>query len=66
MSDLPVDMGLDDTNIRILTIDPLPSKFCNALIWGQVGRAGIDFLVKYTCSWYKLVTAIFIDYIGHG
>ena len=66
MSDLPVDMGLDDTNIRILTIDPLPSKFCNALIWGQVGRAGIDFVVEYTCSWAKSATSTLIDYIGHG
>lgn len=37
MNDMPPDMGLDDTTVHIPTIDPLPTKFFNALIWGQVG-----------------------------
>ena len=66
IKDMPLDMGLDDTSVHIPTIDPLPSKFFNALIWGQVGRPGIDFVVEYTCHWDASVTAPLIDYTGHG
>lgn len=35
MIDLPPDLGLDDTSLEIPTIDPLPTKFLTALIWGD-------------------------------
>ena len=64
--DMPLDMGLDDTSVHIPTIDPLPSKFFNALIWGQVGRSGIDFVVEFTCHWDASITTPLIDYTSHG
>ena len=66
MKDMPAHMGLNDTSVHIPTIDPFPSKFFNALIWDQVGRLGIDFVVGYTCDWDALVTDPLIDYADHG
>ena len=66
IKDMPLDMGLDDTSVHIPTIDPLPSKFFNALIWGQVGQPGIDFVVEYTCHWDVSITPPLVDYTGHS
>ena len=62
MKDLSLDVGLDDTTLQILTIDPLPSKLLTALIWGQVGREGIDFVVDYNCNWVNSITVPLLEY----
>ena len=66
MRDLPRNIGLDDISIEIPTIDSLPTKFLTALIWGEVGRDGIDFVVEYNCNWYNSITTPLIEYTRAG
>ena len=66
MRDLPKNIGLDDVSIEIPTIDPLPTKFLTALMWGEVGRDGIDFVVEYNCNWYNSITTPLIEYTRAG
>ena len=57
---------MDDTALRIPTVDPLPSKFLITLIWVQLGRDVIDFLVEYTYNWANLITVPLIEYTRHS
>ena len=66
IKELSSDIELDDTDLHILIIDPLPFKFLTALIWGQLGRDCVDFVVEYTCNWVNSITVPLIEYTQHG
>ena len=50
------DMGLDDSSVHIPNIDPLFTKFFTSLIWGHIGRDGIDVRVEFTSNWVDSVS----------
>ena len=66
VKDLTSDFGLDDSSVRIPTIEPLPSKYFTALIWGQVCRSGVDFIVEFTSNWKNSITVPLIEYTRSG
>ena len=55
MTDFSIDLGLDDCSVHITSIDPMPSKFFTALMWGIVACTGIDFVVVFSSSWLTAV-----------
>ena len=66
MADFTPDFGLDDCSVHIPTIDPLPSNFFTGLMWGEVARPGVDFVVDFISSWLTAVGPPLIEYTGHG
>ena len=59
----PSEIGLDNPIIRLPFIDLLPTKFFTAIVWGNVGREGINSAVKFSTNWVKSVTPPLIVYI---
>lgn len=66
IKDFTPDIGIDDCNVHIPTIDPLPSKCFTALIWGQVGWCGVDFVVDFTSKRRRSITVPLVEYTRHG
>ena len=66
VKDFTSDIGLDDSSVRIPTIDPLPSKLFTALIWGQVCRSRVDVVVEFTSNWKKSIAVPLIEYTRSG
>ena len=48
--DFPADMGLDNPTMKLPIIDPILSKFFTLIVWGNIGRDGIDVVVEFTTN----------------
>ena len=58
----PVDLGMDDPSFTPPVIDPLPSKFFTGVVWGKVGRCGIDVQIEFSTNWVNSVKPMVVMY----
>ena len=50
LADFTADMGIDDPVLKLLVIDPLPSKFFTGIVWGNIGCDDINVNIKFTTN----------------
>ena len=58
----PPDIVLDNPTIQLPIIDPLPSKFFTAIVWGNIGQEEIDIVIEFSTKWVKYGTPLMIAY----
>ena len=59
------DMGVDDPSLKLPLIDPLPTKFFTGIIWGNVGRQGINVNIEFTTDWVNSVKTNVVSYANN-
>ena len=60
------EIEIDDNDLHILTIELLPNKCFNFLIWEKVVKEGIDSMVEFFTNWVTSVAPNLIDYTRRG
>ena len=61
----PPEMGLDNPSLELPVIDPLLYNCFTSMVWGNVGRVGINMHIEFTTNWATSVKPFIVSYTSN-